>query len=164
MKKLFLLAAFSVLFISTSIIAQQKRVITLNEAIELALENNYQLKQAENNLDLAEYRITSEKADFLPGISSSAGYSTQTGQQFVQETLSFTDITSSGGNARLSASLPIFNGFNNILTLRSSEANKNSSEENLKRAKENIIFETATRFLTVLLNKQHTILFLHEND
>ncbi|HCI71480.1 MAG TPA: TolC family protein, partial [Balneola sp.] len=70
MKKLFLLAAFSVLFISTSIIAQQKRVITLNEAIELALENNYQLKQAENNLDLAEYRITSEKADFLPGISS----------------------------------------------------------------------------------------------
>ena len=154
MKKLFLLAAFSVLFISTSIIAQQKRVITLNEAIELALENNYQLKQAENNLDLAEYRITSEKADFLPGISSSAGYSTQTGQQFVQETLSFTDITSSGGNARLSASLPIFNGFNNILTLRSSEANKNSSEENLKRAKENIIFETATRFLTVLLNKQ----------
>ena len=154
MKKLFLLAAFSVLFISTSIKAQQKRVITLNEAIQLALENNYQLKQAENNLDLAEYRITSEKADFLPGISSSAGYSTQTGQQFVQETLSFTDITSSGGNARLSASLPIFNGFNNILTLRSSEANKNSSEENLKRAKENIIFETATRFLTVLLNKQ----------
>ena len=154
MKKLFLLAAFSVLFISTSIKAQQKRVITLSEAIQLALENNYQLKQAENNLELAEYRITSEKADFLPGISSSAGYSTQTGQQFVQETLSFTDITSSGGNARISASLPIFNGFNNILTLRSSEASKLSSEENLKRAKENIIFETATRFLTVLLNKQ----------
>ncbi|OAN62073.1 hypothetical protein A8B79_03785 [Balneola sp. EhC07] len=154
MKKLFLLAAFSVLFISTSITAQQKRTITLNEAIQLALENNYQLKQAENNLDLAEYRIISEKADFLPSISSSAGYSTQTGQQFVQETLSFTDVTSSGANGRISASVPIFTGFSNILTLRSSERNKLSNEETLKRAKENIIFETATRFLTVLLNKQ----------
>ena len=154
MKKLFLLAAFSVLFISTSIQAQQKRIITLNEAIQLALENNYQLKQAENNLDLAEYRINSEKADFLPSLSSSANYSTQTGQQFVQETLSFTDITSSGGSGRISASFPIFNGFDNILTLRSSEVSKLSSEENLKRAKENIIFETATRFLSVLLNKQ----------
>lgn len=154
MKKLFLLAAFSVLFICTSIQAQQKRVITLEEAIQLALENNYQLKQAKNNLDLAEYRINSEKADFLPNLSSSANYSTQTGQQFVQETLSFTDITSSGASGRISANIPIFSGFENILTLRSSKASKLSSEENLKRAKENIIFETATRFLTVLLNKQ----------
>ncbi|XWN38613.1 MAG: TolC family protein [Balneola sp.] len=154
MKKLFLLAAFSVLFISTSITAQQKRTITLNEAIQLALENNYQLKQAENNLDLAEYRILSEKADFLPSLSSRANYSTQAGQQFVQETLTFTDLTSTSGSASINASIPIFNGFNNILTLRSSESSKLSSEENLKRAKENIIFETATRFLTVLLNKQ----------
>lgn len=154
MKQFFLLAAFFVLLINSSAEAQQKRVITFNEAIEIALENNYQLKQAENNLDLAEYRINSEMADFLPSLSSSANYSTQTGQQFVQETLSFTDITSSGGSGRISASVPIFNGFNNILTLRSSKASKLSSEENFKRAKENIIFETATRFLTVLLNKQ----------
>lgn len=154
MKKIFLLAAFTVLFIGTSIQAQQKRVITLDEAIRLALENNYQLKQAENNLGLAEYRIKSEKADFLPSLTSSAGYSTQQGQQFVQETLSFTDVTSSGVSGRISASVPIFNGFNNILTLRSSEKSKLSTEENLKRAKENIIFETATRFLTVLLNEQ----------
>jgi outer membrane protein len=154
MKKLFLLAAFFVLFIHSSTEAQQKRVITLNEAIKIALENNYQLKQAKNNLDLAEYRINSERADFLPSISSSANFSTQQGQQFVQERLAFTNVTSSGASGRLSANVPIFNGFDNILTLRSSESSKLSSEENLKRAKENIIFETATRFLTVLLNQQ----------
>lgn len=154
MKKTFLLAAVLALFIGTRIQAQQNRVITLEEAIELALQNNYQLKQAQNNLDLAEYRIKSEKADFLPNISSRASYSTQTGQQFVQETLSFTDLTSTSGSASINASVPIFNGFNNILTLRSSESTKLSNEETLKRAKENIIFETATRFLTVLLNKQ----------
>jgi len=154
MKKTFLLAVVLTLFIGTSVLAQQNRVITLEEAIELALQNNYQLKQAQNNLDLAEYRIKSEKADFLPNISTRASYSTQTGQQFVQETLSFTDLTSTSGSASINASVPIFNGFNNILTLRSSESTKLSNEETLKRAKENIIFETATRFLTVLLNKQ----------
>ena len=154
MKKLFLLAAFFGLLLNSSTEAQQKRVITLNEAIQLALENNYQLKQAENNLDLAEYRIKSEKADFLPSLTSSANYSTQSGQQFVQETLSFTDVTSSSVRGGVNANIPIFNGFNNILTLRSTERSKLSSEEDLKRAKENIIFETATRFLTVLLNKQ----------
>ncbi len=154
MKKYFLLAAIGVLFISTSSQAQQKRVITLQEAIDLALENNYQLKQAENNLNLAETRILSEKADFLPSITSSANYSRQTGQQFVQETLSFTDVTSTGGSGRVSINLPIFNGFDNILTLRSSQASKLSSEETLQRAKENIIFNTATRYLTVLRNIQ----------
>jgi len=154
MKKLFLLAAFLVLLINSTTIAQQKRIITLNEAIELALENNFALKQAENNLDLAEYRINSEKADFLPSITTSANYSAQSGQQFVQETLRFQDVISNSGSGRINANIPIFSGFNNILTLRSSKASKLSSEENLNRAKENVIFETATRFLTVLLNKQ----------
>lgn len=154
MKQSFLLAALVVLLISTSAIAQQKRVISLEEAIEIALENNYQLKQAKNNLDLAEYRITSEKADFLPSISSNASYSTQKGQQFVQEKLAFTNLTSSSGRGSISANMPIFNGFENILSLRSVEKSKLSSEETFKRAKENVIFQTATRYLTVLLNKQ----------
>lgn len=154
MNKSLLLTVCCLIFTAGLTHAQQVREITLQEAIDIALENNFQLKQAENNLDLAEMRITSETADFLPSISSSARYSTQTGQQFVQETLSFTDVTSTSGSAGLNASIPIFNGFNNILTLRSSKASKLSSEETLRRAKENVIFNTATRYLTVLLNKQ----------
>ena len=41
--------------ISTSLFAQSAdiRVITIDEAISIALENNYSLKQAKNELDLA---------------------------------------------------------------------------------------------------------------
>ncbi len=155
MKKSLLMTVL-VTVISTGIVFAQeaKKTITLQDAIELALKNNYQLKTAKNNLDLAEYRITSEMADFLPNISSSMSYSSQTGQQFVQENLAFTDVTSSNASGRINASLPIFNGFSNILTLRSSKTNKLSSEENLNRIKENVIFEAATRYLQVLLNSQ----------
>tara|TARA_R110002096_G_scaffold87831_1_gene201422 strand:- start:13559 stop:14971 length:1413 start_codon:yes stop_codon:yes gene_type:complete len=155
MKKSLLMTVL-VAVISTSIVFAQeaKKTITLQDAIELALKNNYQLKTAKNNLDLAEYRITSEMADFLPSISSSIGYSAQTGQQFVQEQLAFTDVTSSSASGRISANIPIFNGFSNILTLRSSKASRLSSEESLNRIKENVIFEAATRYLQVLLNTQ----------
>ncbi|MBO6621450.1 MAG: TolC family protein [Balneola sp.] len=154
MKKLFLLAAFSVLFISTSITAQQKRTITLNEAIQLALENNYQLKQAENNLDLAEYRILSEKADFLPSLNASLNGSRNTGNQFNNNTGNFVNETIYGVGGGLNTSLVIFSGFENINSLRASEQDKISSEESLRRAKETVIFNTASSYLQVLLDQQ----------
>lgn len=155
MKKSLLVAVLLTVFYTSTTFAQQiKKTITLQEALELAVENNYQLKIAQNNLSLAEYRINSNKADFLPGITSSLSFSQQQGQQFIPDKLAFTDVTSTGLSGRISANMPIFNGFNNILNLRASKASKLSSEENLNRIKENVIFDAASRYLQVLLNTQ----------
>ncbi len=154
MKRSLLLTALLAMLLTGMTAAQAVQRITIEEAIKIALENNYSLKVAENNLGLAEDRITSEMADFLPGISSSLNANRQTGRQFVQETLSFTDVTSQSISGRISASVPIFNGFENILSLRISQKNKLSSEQELQRAKENIIFNTASRYLQVLLSME----------
>lgn len=134
--------------------AQDKRVITLQEAIEIALENNYQLKQARNNLDLAEVSIKSEYADFLPNISSSLSGSETSGQQFIQDQVTFADVTSRSMSGRVSGSIVIFDGFNNILSLKQSRQTKLSREESLQRAREVVIFQTASAYLGVLLNKE----------
>ena len=152
MKRIFyLLTCFLLLPLITF---AQTRQITLQEAIDIALENNYQLKQAENNLDLAEANITSEYADFFPSLSGNFNGTQQTGPQFVQETVSFEDITNKSAGGSLRASITVFDGFNNINTLRQSQQEKISREESLRRAKENVIFNTASRYLQVLLNKQ----------
>ena len=88
MKKIISLALLVILTYSGTILGQETQIISIQEAIKIALENNYQLKQAQNNLDLADQRTTSEMADFLPSLSSSGGYSKTTGQQFVQDILS----------------------------------------------------------------------------
>ena len=62
--------------------------------------------------------------------------------------------STSSTSGSISASMPIFNGFNNILTLRASESGQNSSEENFNRTRENVIFDTASRYLRVLLDMQ----------
>ena len=148
-----LLTAF---FLALPLHAQDRETITLQEAIDLALENNFQLKQAENNLQLAERSIFNEYADFLPSVSASLSGSSRKGQQLVRQGNSqvFVDNVTNSIGGSIRASLPIFNGFDNILSLRINQADKLSSEERYEWARENVIFNTASRFLQVLLNKQ----------
>lgn len=154
MKKIISIILLVLLTNSSLILGQTVKKITLQEAIEIALENNFQLKQADNNLELSEKSIISEYADFLPSISTSLSGSRNTGRQFIQETATFADATSQSINGSIRGSIPIFNGFQNLLSLKISQNEQESAEERLLRAKETVIFTTATRFLQVLLDQQ----------
>ncbi|MEX0609228.1 MAG: TolC family protein [Balneolaceae bacterium] len=146
---------FSVLFLSTGIVlAQEARTITIQEAIEIALENNFQLKQAENNLGLAEESIKSEYADFLPYINSSLNGGRTAGQQFIPDQVTFGNVTSRSLGGNLNAGIVVFDGFNNINTLRLSQQTKISREESFQRSRENVIFNAASQYLQVLLSQQ----------
>lgn len=128
--------------------------VTLEEAIQLALENNYQLKQSLNNLDLAEYQTQSAKADFLPSLSANFNGARGVGRQFIEEELAFEDRTTYRLNGGLNASIDIFSGFRNIANLRATEANELSQEEFYQRLRETITFDTASRYLNVMVNQE----------
>tara|TARA_R110000868_G_scaffold37111_10_gene131522 strand:- start:4473 stop:5876 length:1404 start_codon:yes stop_codon:yes gene_type:complete len=156
MKKIISLVLLAILTYSSSALGQTVQKITLQEAINIALENNYLLKQAENNLDLANKNIISEYADFLPSLSSSFSGSSGEGRTQIEvgDQIRSINVVSNSLRGGVSGSITIFNGFNNILTLRTSKTTKLSREESLQRAKENVMFNTATRFLQVLLDVQ----------
>lgn len=134
--------------------AQEVKTLTIEEAIDIALQNNYQLKQAENNLDLAETRIWSARADFLPSLNAQLSANRQAGLDFIPEDLVFEDRVTYSVSGNLSTNIPIFTGFRNIANLRSAGALKMSQEESLQRLRENIIFNTASRYLQVVLNEE----------
>jgi len=150
-RKLIIISAF--IFVPLLVQAQTNN-LTLNDAIQLALENNYQLKQADNNLDLADTRIWSARADFLPNLSASFSGSRDAGLQFIQEDLAFEDRRSLRLSGSLSSNITVFNGFSNIANLRQSEINRNADELDYQRLRETIIFDTASRYLQVVLNKE----------
>lgn len=128
--------------------------ITLKEAIDIALENNFQLQVAKNNLDLSKYQEKSELADFFPTLSANFSGRRSTGPGFVPGSATFINQTSYGVSGGLSSSVPIFNGFENIASLRSSKFDTKSREENMQRVRETIIFNTANAYLQVLLDKE----------
>ena len=130
--------------------------ISLQEAINIALENNYQLKQASNDLGLMERGIRNEYADFLPSISGDISGGSSKGQQLVREgnTQIFVDNVTNSLQGSVGANVTLFNGFENILSLRISKADKISTEESLQWTKESVIFNTASNFLQVLLDEE----------
>jgi outer membrane protein len=134
--------------------SQPTTQLTLQQAVELALENNFTVKKAENNLELQDGIVTQSIGQFLPNLNASMNANRRTGRQFVQERLQFDEFTTRGISGGISTSVPLFAGFQNISNLRAAQARRLSSEEVLQRTKENIIFQTASSFLTVLLNQE----------
>ncbi|WP_245683905.1 TolC family protein [Rhodohalobacter halophilus] len=132
----------------------QAQSMTIEQAINTALENNYQIKQAENNRNLADTRVRSAQADFLPSLNAGFNGSRNVGRQFVQEDLSFEDRTTYGLSGSINANVTIFDGFANIAGLRGAQADRESEELNFQRLKENVMFDTASRFLEVVLNRE----------
>jgi outer membrane protein len=129
-------------------------VISLSEAINMALENNYSLKQAENNLGLAETEVKSAKMDLAPSVSGRMSGSRNIGRQFNTTTGEIDDQATNAFSTSLGANLTLFDGFRKIQNLRRSETNKSYNEKSLERTREDIIFNTASAYLQVLLDQR----------
>ncbi len=133
---------------------QEVETITLDTAVDIALENNFQLAIEENLLELADDRITGEKADFLPSLSARFGANKGIGGRFLEGTDVFVETQSNTFGGSISTNLVLFSGFANINSLRNARYAKRSQKQNVEWTRETIIFETASRFLQVLLNKE----------
>ncbi|MGM0588614.1 MAG: TolC family protein [Bacteroidota bacterium] len=134
--------------------ANSDNVITLEDAITIALENNYTLKQAQNNLDLAKTEVKSAKMDLAPSLSASMSGSRNIGRQFNTTTGQIDDQATNSFSSSVGARVTLFDGFRNIQNLRRSEVNEKYTQKNLERTREDIIFNTASSFLQVLLDQR----------
>lgn len=139
-------------FSSTMMFAQVEE-ISIEKAVELALENNVQYKQAKNNIINNTEAILQAKGNFLPSINGNFGGGSSSGFQFNNATGEFDDFIINSLNGGIGANINVFNGFRNIETLRQAESSNVSAEKRLERLKEQVIFETATSYLNILLNK-----------
>ena len=128
--------------------------LTLQQAIAIALDNNFQLKQAQNNEMLAEAGVFSAKADFLPTLNANMSATRRVGQQFDQATVSFEDKATSSIGGNLGGNVTLFNGFQQIQNLRQSQSDYEAQKETTQRLRESVIFNTASRFLQLILNRE----------
>lgn len=142
------------LLLCLPVLAQAQQRLTLEEAIEISLENNFQLREAENNLSLSRAQVRSAQAEFLPNLNASLNGNQNVGRQFVQEDASFTERTTYNVSGGVSTNIAIFSGFENINNLRRSRINYRQEEADRERIRESIIFNTAMRYLQLLLDRE----------
>ena len=65
---------FLLFLINLSAVAQEPRVLTLEESIEIAKQNNLTVQTAEQNLKAAEAQVRTARAGLLPRITASGNY------------------------------------------------------------------------------------------
>lgn len=149
-----ILLLFINLFLAIGVQAQDDSKITLQEAIDIALENSYQLKVARNDLELTEKQVRGEKADYLPSVSANMSGNRNVGRSFNENTGQITTRTNNSFRSGINADIPIFSGLENLHSLKSSRYDRQANEENLQQVRENIIFNTANNYLQFILDKE----------
>lgn len=145
-------------------VAQSPVTLTLDKSVELALEKNTTVIQAQNTLDARQSAVTAAVGNLLPSLSFSGSYFnrrqwqpvTGRGSQFVPG-IGLIDLGQSGGfslsesySTGLSSQMVLFNGFANYAEVRRAKADASFSDYSYDRTMQNTVLQTNQLFLNVV--------------
>lgn len=137
--------------ISTGLSAQG--VWTLEQCIDHALKQNVSLQQADLNRVNQGISLDRAKSQRLPGVYASASAASSFGQSMNNQGY-YEYGNSQSYSGSLSASMPLFSGFQISNTIKAQELNLKASLEDLKKARESLSVTIASAYLQVLFNKE----------
>lgn len=111
--KTFVLTTLLLSFSFGSFAQNETTVLTLDECIDFALENNIALKRAKNGELIADANEFQSLMNFLPSLSAGINYDYFFGNFFDTNAARQVSETSNSSNPNVSASIMLFNGFSN---------------------------------------------------
>ena len=151
-------SVLTILFFAVATTSIAQRVLTYDEALSIALQKNVDYNVQQNETDRASAQRLQSIMDMAPTLRASADFYDRRGRQQIQnpETnqVEFLDVVSENIDARISASLPLFNGLNRVQTLRANQSNVQAQAHGVERTKQTTIFNVAQQYLQVLLSEE----------
>lgn len=137
---------------SLSPAAAQKQY-TLLDCIEIALENNRDIKQQQLNSQQRQVLYSQARADLLSSLNASAGQSFVFGRSIGLDN-TYQNTNSSQTNFNIGADITIFDGLRMKHNIDARRADMLFSEANLEKIQDEIILSVSTAFLQTLLNRE----------
>lgn len=136
---------------SPAVLAQ--KVLTLEECIAIALENNLDLKLAENDVLMARSNESQSAVNFLPSLYAGINYDLVHGASFDQANgrISSTRKSSSPG---LYAEATIFNGLENHNQLKRDQILTEAALKNVQSTKDQVKLIVLDLYLQVLIDQE----------
>lgn len=134
--------------------AAEENLLTLNQALDIALSKNQELKQATNQVQLNQVSVKQKKANFYPSLSLSANSSQHYFKNLDTLTSDYESKNSKTLDGNLSAAVNLFNGFYDTASLQQSQLELKAAEGQLSRSGQAVVFETLQRYIQVVLAKE----------
>jgi len=137
--------------------AYAQKTITIREALDQALRNNLQVKQAAFQSSLSEQDLLQAKMDRYPSLSGNIQGRQNWGLSFDQTSgrLINSSVTSAG--IGLSTDVVLFGGFQKINQIKANQYQVFASQSNLDKAKNDLVLAVVTKYLEALSNHDMAI-------
>src|SRR5690554_107822 len=151
---------FSLLVAGTLFLSAQRQY-TLLECIDIALENNRNIKQQELGRQQREIAYSQARADLLPNLNASAGQNFVFGRSIGLDNV-YQNTNSSQTSFNIGGDITLFDGLRMKHNIDARKADMYASEADLEKMRDDIILSVSTAFLQALLNQE--LLQIAENQ
>lgn len=148
--KIFCACLLGMTLILGSFSAEAQQKITLEQAVQLALENNIQLKQAQFNVAISEEDFKQSKFNLTPSLNAGGNLNYSLGRTFDQLSGQPFDQSITSGNGNLNSSVVLFQGFQRINQILQNKYSLEANKSNAQKAKNDLTLNVVTTYLQVL--------------
>lgn len=141
--------------LSTQLHAQNDDLqLTYQEAVNIALRENIQIKQQENILQTSQAEKAQSYASLGPSLNFRATGQQVFGRQFDNTSGNFTSERVGRMFGGIEADLVIFNGFNRLNTIKQTQKAAEAQLYQINQTRQDVIFNVSQQYLQVLLDQE----------
>ncbi len=155
MKGLFLSLVFSATTLTWSYGQDPTQVLTLDECIEIALENNLDIKRAQNTTISAKANMVQSIANVLPDLNAGLSQDIYNGYTFDQTAQKGVTATTYQTSPNIRSSVNLFNGFSNVNGYKRRTNEFDAAEEAVEASKVLVKASVLSAYLNVILDKEN---------
>jgi outer membrane protein len=137
----------TILIFAGQLTAVGQESLTLQETLEIALAQNYDIQVALNNYRMSDIQTQPGNAGLLPRLDLTGGLTLQD----VSNSATFQDGQSATSSAALSASYTLFNGMSNWQQFRKLQLSRDSGAWLTRQQIEQSLLEVATAYFNITL-------------
>lgn len=138
-----------------NVFAQNGEIITLRQAVDIALQNNLQIKQAQFQSAISDENLKQSKFELYPNLNSSFSANKRFGLFFDQTSgglISGTQSTNTAGG-NLSSDVNLFSGFRLRNQILQNKALLASDKSNVEKVKNDLSLSVVNTYLQILNNQ-----------
>src|SRR6185437_10099732 len=141
---------FIVLFSSFALFVKAQDTLTLKQAIEIGIKNNFDVLQSELLMQKAGITLKQTKENMLPNLNASINQGKNYGRSIDPFTNAFIDQNVGYGNYGGSSNILLFNGFSLQNAIKSNKLGYEASKMELQQAKDNLTINVILAYLQIL--------------
>nr|WP_294897661.1 TolC family protein [uncultured Pedobacter sp.] len=139
--------------VSANVFAQGTETITLRQAVDIALQNNLQVKQAQFQSAITDESLKQSKFEQYPSLSSSFSANRQFGLFFDQTSGRLVNQSTNTASGNLSSNITLFSGFRLQNQILQNKALLASDKSNVEKVKNDLSLSVVNTYLQILNNQ-----------